>query len=79
MNIIALWIYGEKITQTGRHASVPVFLIIYRYVAGPVTVDALDEVLNGLLYFFVYIIWTPRFNLLERKGRAGTENTHPNH
>lgn len=52
-----------------HHGSVPVFLIVYRHVAGPVTLNALDEVFHGLIYVTIHIIWTPRFYLLKMKGR----------
>lgn len=48
---------------------VPVSLIIYRHVAGFVTLDALDEVLHGLLNIAICIIRTPKFNLLERNAQ----------
>lgn len=47
----------------------PVSLIIYRHVAGFITLDPLDEVLPGLLDIAICIIRTPKFNLLERNAQ----------
>lgn len=47
----------------------PVSLIIYRHVAGSITLDPLDEVLHGLLNIAICIIRTPKFNLLERNAQ----------
>lgn len=52
-----------------RWTRVPVSLIIYGHVAGFITLDALDEVLHGLLNIAICIIRTPKLNLLERNAR----------
>lgn len=57
------FLQGER-----HHGSVPVLLIIYRHVAGPVTLNALDEIFLGLVYVSIHVVWTPKFDLLERKG-----------
>lgn len=48
---------------------VPVSLVVYRHVAGLITLDPLDEVLHGLLNVAICIIRTPSFNLLERNAQ----------
>lgn len=59
------------------HDSLPVSLVIYRHVAGPVTVDALDEVFRGLLHVTIHIVWTPGLDLLEVTQRAEDSASEP--
>lgn len=68
MNVRFSLSYVEK-----WHVQVPVFVIIYRHVTGPVTLNALDEVFHGFIYVMIHIIWTPKFNLLKGKARFANE------
>lgn len=64
---VGIWcpLLSLTLQKEEHHGSAPVFLVVYGRVAGPVTLNALGEVLYGLLYVTIHIIWTPGFYLLE--------------
>lgn len=77
MNVFCCLILNEE----KHHESVPVFLIIYRHVVFPVTLNALDEVLHGFIYVTIHVIWAPKFYLLQRIVSCGVKlrKLHPSH
>ena len=52
------------LNEEKHNGSVPVFLIIYRHVVFPVTLNALVEVFHGFIYVTIRIIRAPKFDLL---------------